>query len=576
MADDNIVEVIYQLRDQMSQVLAKISGETDHANDGLNSYKKTVKETEGTMKSFGNTAKTMMASLGVAFGAYQAFDFVKGGVEKVEELHQAHAQLEATLKSTGNAAGLAREEYEALTNTYKKSTLYGGAEITSMQSVLTTFTGIKGAIYKDAIPAILDLSAKMHQDLQSSAVEVGKALQDPERGITALRRIGVNFNSTQTQMIKNWVKHGEVVRAQTYILKELQTEFRGSAAAAANANPYFKFHKMMEDLKLTVGDLAMKFTTHLMPAIMGFLGKIQSGLSWMKSHKELLIGIASGVGVLSAALAINALRLKAVAWWNGISASAEIFAALCTLNFAKAWDILTISMEANPIGWIIGLISLLVVGIVYFWNKFKGFRDFFRGTWEVIKSIIMMWIDYWKMLWHAITFQWGKLDADANDIYQRGKNLGKSFREGFESETNQNKLDAIKKFHDEVQKSAGEAYAKLQDTQKAIVSLGWSKNAAMVGGIDSIKNIAKKHGWNQKGDVQEWITNKNTLKQESEGADKAASNSKATNINITIGKFQDQIVVHAASLKEGLDEIERKIDERFLAIINSGNRVAAQ
>ena len=77
------------------------------------------------------------------------------------------------------------------------------------------------------------MSVALGQDLKSSAIQVGKALQDPEKGITALRRVGVAFTSQQEDRIQKWVEEGQILRAQRRILKELTVEFGGSAAAQA-------------------------------------------------------------------------------------------------------------------------------------------------------------------------------------------------------------------------------------------------------------------------------------------------------------------------------------------------------
>ncbi len=48
---------------------------------------------------------------------------------------------------------------------------------------------------------------------------------------------------------------------------------------------------------------------------------------------------------------------------------------------------------------------------------------------------------------------------------------------------------------------------------------------------------------------------------------------KPTNINITIGKFQDSIQVYANNLDESLEEIEDKIVSRLLQVVNRANQL---
>lgn len=145
----------------------------------------------------------------------------------------ALAQLEARIKSTGGAAGKSVAELQAMAAGLQQVTTYGDETILAMQGVLLTFTNIKGDTVRQATEAILDLSAAMYGGtaggLQQAAIQVGKALHDPIEGVTALRRVGILITEQQREQIKAMVKVGDVAGAQAIILKELQTEFGGTA-----------------------------------------------------------------------------------------------------------------------------------------------------------------------------------------------------------------------------------------------------------------------------------------------------------------------------------------------------------
>ena len=110
--------------------------------------------------------------------------------------------------------------------------------IQSGENVLLTFKNIhnevgKGNdIFNQATKATLDFSVAMGKDLPSAAIMVGKALNDPIKGLTALGRAGVQFTKSQVAMIKKMVKAGDVAGAQKLILRELEDQFGGSAKAA--------------------------------------------------------------------------------------------------------------------------------------------------------------------------------------------------------------------------------------------------------------------------------------------------------------------------------------------------------
>lgn len=179
-------------------------------------------------KSLGGLKKTL-AQLGAGFAA---FTVARKFIQNTEAQQAAVAQLEATLNSTGGAAGRTSEQLQAQAAALQRVTTYGDEAIISMQSVLGTFTEIKGTNFDAATVSILDLATKMGTDLRSAALQVGKALNDPKLGITALSRAGIQFSEDQQAMIKALVDTGKTAEAQRIILKELERQFGGSAKAA--------------------------------------------------------------------------------------------------------------------------------------------------------------------------------------------------------------------------------------------------------------------------------------------------------------------------------------------------------
>ena len=112
---------------------------------------------------------------------------------------------------------------------------YGDEDILkSITANLLTFGNVVGPVFERAQQAALDLSARLGQDLQSSTIQLGKALNDPIKGITALQRVGVAFSSAQKEQIKGFVAANQVMKAQGIILDELGKEFGGQAEAIAN------------------------------------------------------------------------------------------------------------------------------------------------------------------------------------------------------------------------------------------------------------------------------------------------------------------------------------------------------
>ena len=223
-----------------------------------------IKKVEGAVEGMKTQAKQAKAPLAgmmgkIAAGAISvvalktalrgAVRFMGDCISKASEQEQVMAKLDAVLRSTGGAAGITKDEVIKLASGLQGVTTYGDETIISAQNLLLTFTKIGKDVFPDATEIVLDMSAALGQDLKSSAIQVGKALQDPILGATALRRVGVNLSQAQADLIKTMVEAGDTMGAQKLILTELKSEFGGTAREIRDT-----FAGSLEGLKNTFGD----------------------------------------------------------------------------------------------------------------------------------------------------------------------------------------------------------------------------------------------------------------------------------------------------------------------------------
>jgi len=229
--EERILEIVLKARDEASKEIQKVGKEAGGLSDLLSN-------------SFKNAAIVSGAALaGLTAEAIRS-------VGAFEESQKVVKQLETVLKSTGGIAGVTKEQALGLASSLSTVTTYSDEAVLGAENLLLTFTNIGKDTFPQTLEAVMDVSTALKQDLNSSAIQVGKALQDPILGVTALRRVGVNFNEAQTEMVKKLVESGKSLDAQKYILKELQTEFGGSARAAGETLP-----GKLEILKNTLDNL---------------------------------------------------------------------------------------------------------------------------------------------------------------------------------------------------------------------------------------------------------------------------------------------------------------------------------
>lgn len=261
------------------------------------------------IQSDGQKMAGMSASTATAFRQMGSVAMVAGGailgalgscVNEAMKFGKVTAQLDAVLRSTAGAAGVTREQALGLAEEMQKLTRYSHEEVIGGENLLLTFTAIGKDIFPQATQTMLDMSTALGQDLKNSAIQLGKALQDPAQGVTALRRVGVNFTKDQQKLIKVLVDTGNSAKAQQIILRELATEFGGSAKAAAQG-----FGGQMAQLKNELSDVQREIGTALLPILKSMATAIKEQVvkvkEWIEAHPKLadaLIKGAAAVGVL--------------------------------------------------------------------------------------------------------------------------------------------------------------------------------------------------------------------------------------------------------------------------------------
>ena len=218
-------------------------------------------------KGLSRLAKGAAAAAGAFFAARGLINAFNSVIAATETQDLAEAQLNAALKSTHGVAGLTAKELTNMASALQKQTRFGDEAIINAQSLLLTFTKVGKDVFPDAIETILNMSEAMGQDLQQGVIQVGKALNDPVLGVTALRRVGVQLSKQQEQQVKDFVKVGDVAAAQKIILGELETQFGGVAKAAGET-----LAGSLDKMRNATGDAAESLGEALGPAKIGVAG----------------------------------------------------------------------------------------------------------------------------------------------------------------------------------------------------------------------------------------------------------------------------------------------------------------
>ena len=336
---------------------------------------------------------------------------VSGMVSGAIDAQKSAAKLDAVLASTGGAAGVTGEEIRKLAGDLQLVTDFEDDATIAAAGVLATFTQVKGDVFKEAIVSAQNLSAVMGQDLQSSVVQIGKALNDPIKGISALSRVGVLFTEQQKAQITQMAKAGDIAGAQAIILKELQTEFGG--AAEAMSSPFTRIGNIVGDVAEGIGAVflpsleavAAMITTAILPVAEGMGERFASAGEMLKS------------------VVVPAVQIAMTVIGN-LGTRVELFGAQINLAMVKIGNEISYAFtEKLPavIGW--------------FFDNWKSFwRDFVEFQRAQLRNMLLnigdnvaMIIDYitsggtteWKFVWTPLTDGFQKTMSDLPKIAER-------------------------------------------------------------------------------------------------------------------------------------------------------------
>jgi hypothetical protein len=222
----------------------------DQASKTIGGVEKKVGGLGRTAGKLGGALKTASVVGGAAIGGLLVGG-ITAGIRSLDELNRVQEQTNAVLQSTHGQAGVTAAQVRQYANDLEDLTTVDDKQIQSAENLLLTFTGIGQKAFPGATKAVVDLGIAMaggdvnNANFKASAIQVGKALNDPVKGVTALTKVGVSFTKQQKDQIAAAVKAGDTYKAQQIILAELNKEF-GKAGEAAGKGPGAAWRRLQD------------------------------------------------------------------------------------------------------------------------------------------------------------------------------------------------------------------------------------------------------------------------------------------------------------------------------------------
>lgn len=384
----------------MSDVVIKIAGESKAYQEELDKVGKGTEDLEGQLSKLSKIS-------GVAFAGLTAS--IAYSVAQYAEAEKVQTRVNAIIKATGGAAGVTGDQVFEMASKLEAVTTFGDEAIASGTGVLLTFKRLGSDVIPQATEAMLDLATRMGTDTTSAAQVLGKALNNPVDGLTALKKAGIDFTDAQKKQIEAMVAAGDVAGAQKLVLAELASTMGGLARAEAltTAGAFLQ-------LKETFGDVAEEIGKNFAPAFTSAAQAMNGVFNYVKENPE--------VTKLVAALALGATVVTGLGTAFGVGALAvlKFRAAMIAAQVSTTGMKVAVQSLIGATG--IGLLVVLATEIALNWGSIwprmqKVFMAFVTNVSELAGNVGGVLLAAFSFDFGALQTQLTKLKATLKKGY---------------------------------------------------------------------------------------------------------------------------------------------------------------
>lgn len=206
--------------------------------------------TGGLIPAQASAALGVTAFVGALAGMFTA------SLRAAEQFERLGLRTEAVVRATGGSAGLTAAQIREFSQELARGTLASAEGVEAAAQKLLTFRSISGETFTRTLRAAQDLAAVGFGSLDSAATQLGKALENPRQGISALTEVGVTFTATQRRMIEAMQDAGNMAEAQRVILAAVESQVGGAGAAEAGglAGAYDTLSQNVQEFLTRIGN----------------------------------------------------------------------------------------------------------------------------------------------------------------------------------------------------------------------------------------------------------------------------------------------------------------------------------
>ena len=186
-------------------------------------------------------------------------------IDAQTEFEASQKRINGILTSTGRFTEELSAEMFALSDRLEESTGIAGTMQNEVIALGLSFGNISTREIPRFAETVNDMTVFLNQGhvtmetLKTSSIMLGKALNDPVQGISALRRVGIAFSAEQMRQVKFFDMTGQRLKAQILIMEELEKQTGGAASIEG-------MEKNARELNTAFGNLQKAIGEELTPA----------------------------------------------------------------------------------------------------------------------------------------------------------------------------------------------------------------------------------------------------------------------------------------------------------------------
>src|SRR5665213_613618 len=375
-------------------------------------------DASGGFNLFNSSMLKTLAPLAALFLGFEGLKSIFTEAKTNTDLwNSSTGQINNTLKNTNDAVGLTITQLQKMADANAKGLPITASMNLAAENTLLTYKAIGKDVFPAASAQIANLATAMantkgqtvanSEEMAQAAKLLGKGLEDPATGMTALSKVGVKFSADQVAAVKalettktvteklvpTLNSHGKMVEkltkvtekttdvaaAQKLMMSDLADVVQGKASTSADT-----FSGKLAIIKKTMAEDLIPAIQKVEKILEDFGSAILAIGIFLDQHKVLLVAIGAVLGTVLA-VAIWSVVASVIAW------------SIAMMPLIAAW----ITFNATMLIWIVAIAAVAVIAyeIITHWNDVK---QWFMDFWSWIKHVFDDIVGYIKRNWELL------------------------------------------------------------------------------------------------------------------------------------------------------------------------------